>query len=1353
MRSRKSTSFLVLLIAIIAQLMLALIQDDDGLAVYADAPFNHLQNPGFEQLADGNPVSWLARSGWTNPLIGASSAAARTGGGGVWLHNTQETDRSSVSQALAVDEFATFTFSFWLKSVDVTGMGVGIRVEFYSEEPMTSNTFLSVSRGAVLTLPAGVWRQAEHTVKVPAEAKYAAVYVMNYGTGTVHVDDAAAIETIPQPIILSSEPNQLTYYPDVAAATIKTELYPKGGSHAGRTVDFKVAHAVTGAVLASQSGYAAQDHLQFQFDPQTMQLREPYAVSTVVRDTYANVVDSSETVVYRWERPTSVLADGTLLVDGQPFFPVIAYHAYMTDYPHMAEIGVNTVIGSLTNSAATVQRVLDEAHEHGLKMLYPLYYDGKMRENFELIETLVPAFKDHPALIGWMLMDEPSSVNMSVEELAETYRLIRSLDPVHPVYEVEAAPEQFGNYGRVPDVLAIDTYPFPRKPITAVGEETRQAYAATGQVKPVWHILQTFHYPESTSWPYLPNSTEVRNMAYQALTGGAKGYGYYSINDPGWRLRHSVLWNGLKSFKDELALIAKLSRAQSIAGEWGDGEEWKLWETDEGVYAVILNETATPTTAVLPLEWTGYTAELLHGRAREEFRSASDELVVELDALDTLVYRLQPFYAAASSAAASAEQSQPWVNDPVWTEGMDDLAEAMSMLSTAMMTPGASMQIQADSAVSAVSGIDDLTAWVSGQTNGTLNGNKAMMLERLAELRAVPETIAAALLDVTAEFQPPELIAGELSGASVQLYNGLASAVEQVEVELVFPASFGMPPANAAASIVTAGTQAVLAPSFTAPVSLPEVEYPLTVKTTFRYNGVELAAERLLSPFLLSPVAVELPAPVIEVKQAGAYPFEVKLTNRLNRAQTAELSVTAGSGFTAQLPAAVALDPLETKVVQGLLTVSATVTDGTYGVSIVPRLGGADYEAAQQQVIFNANLLINPGIEEANVNGKTPESWYLKNGFWDASESHSGVYAIRLDPEPSNSFHVTYTAGVAAEAGKPYRLSAWIKNSATAGTVSIGARFINSSGATISYAWKDLPPASGWTQADLSVVTPPGTAGIALYVKVDQQINGSVWIDDGYVTPLPLSVQLTPSTLYANRAGEYPFTLQLVNVRNMPATVEWDITTPAGITVNVPAPVALLPLETRTVTGTVYRSASVTEGVYGISVQPIVDSERLPALDLTVSVGQNPVSNPGLETANGSGTAPLGWSLKAGVWDSSETHSGSRAGRLDPDAANIFNVLYSDRIAAGPGESLTVKAYVKTGLTAGRATLGIRYINAGGSSIAYAWHDVPLASDWSQQQLTVTTPPGTAGVAVYLQLDQQANGSVWMDDVKLYWND
>lgn len=95
-------------------------------------------------------------------------------------------------------------------------------------------------------------------------------------------------------------------------------------------------------------------------------------------------------------------------------------------YTHSLSTVWSDVDSAAVYNADLLARALDHAHEAGLKVIagcHELQTDTK---------NAVLRFKDHPALVGWHLKDEPKIQEM--KKLGELARIIKSVDKDHFVY-------------------------------------------------------------------------------------------------------------------------------------------------------------------------------------------------------------------------------------------------------------------------------------------------------------------------------------------------------------------------------------------------------------------------------------------------------------------------------------------------------------------------------------------------------------------------------------------------------------------------------------------------------------------------------------------------------------------------------------------------------------------------------------------------------------------------------------------------------------------------------------------------------------------------------------------------------
>ncbi len=295
---------------------------------------------------------------------------------------------------------------------------------------------------------------------------------------------------------------------------------------------------------------------------------------------------------YRVERPTALMRDGTYRrvgadgTVGEVVNPVIMYTTDKSCYPKMREVGV-TVVQDQVNKAN-----LDAAKEAGIMILGVLYtgmlpagYPGNVARTRYLAST----FKNHEALFGWIIMDEPyynlverglgdkaPFVKFTKEEvdgfLANSYRILREEDPHHPVFVMENGTARYASTAQYADILGIDPYIKPDSNYyDTVYNKVSLAEEAVKDEKPVYAVLQAFRYSG-----YLPTANVMRHTVYQAKLAGAEGIGYFKYKNAdkmtvdgkevSISLSETPLWQGLCDIADEIPFLFSLPKTKAKCG-------------------------------------------------------------------------------------------------------------------------------------------------------------------------------------------------------------------------------------------------------------------------------------------------------------------------------------------------------------------------------------------------------------------------------------------------------------------------------------------------------------------------------------------------------------------------------------------------------------------------------------------------------------------------------------------------------------------------------------------------------------------------------------------------------------------
>ncbi len=189
-----------------------------------------------------------------------------------------------------------------------------------------------------------------------------------------------------------------------------------------------------------------------------------HRVAVQVWDAAGN--STTRTLYFTHARSTSTttwLPTGGVERDGQRHFLFGLYGVHEPDMAEVAAAGFDYVHsyrwdGAGTNAEAIAY--LDTAHRHGLQAFIGINRQRLMKGDFDFVAERVGALMGHPGLLAWYLYDEPDleAQYVAPELLERYYRLIKALDPFHPVIVTCAGDAAVPLYGDACDVYWPQMY-------------------------------------------------------------------------------------------------------------------------------------------------------------------------------------------------------------------------------------------------------------------------------------------------------------------------------------------------------------------------------------------------------------------------------------------------------------------------------------------------------------------------------------------------------------------------------------------------------------------------------------------------------------------------------------------------------------------------------------------------------------------------------------------------------------------------------------------------------------------------------------------------------------------------------
>jgi len=348
---------------------------------------------------------------------------------------------------------------------------------------------------------------------------------------------------------------------------------------------------------------------------------------------------------------------GGLIVNRLPFFP-FGFYCYSPVYPSLPEEeavkGFNVMSPYQKIAPETLaerKAYMDRCAELGMKVHYNLLsvsggggvgskiegLSDEEKRNRLIAE--IEMFRDHPALLGWYISDEPNGKTITPAQLGEIYMTVKKIDPWHPVSIVFMSPFITAKkYSEALDIVMADPYPIPDHPVSWPGEVAGLLKTEFSGKKPVWIVPQAFGGGEL--WSREPTLQEVRSMTWQSIINGATGIQYFVRQGLNYFPKSAATWSECGRMAIEVAELTPflLSDEESLPVESSTHNVIVSSRIHKGQLIIMaVNKINQPVNAVLRVKGLANgEARVLFENRTISFRSGS--VTDQLSAFGSQIY-------------------------------------------------------------------------------------------------------------------------------------------------------------------------------------------------------------------------------------------------------------------------------------------------------------------------------------------------------------------------------------------------------------------------------------------------------------------------------------------------------------------------------------------------------------------------------------------------------------------------------------------------------------------------------------------------------------------------------------------
>ena len=272
-------------------------------------------------------------------------------------------------------------------------------------------------------------------------------------------------------------------------------------------------------------------------------------------------------------------------------------------FKDVAEHGFNTITyffpGTLDKEE--IKWILDTSAKFNLKViLSPNFPPMPYPELKKKYLNMVSAFKQHPALLGWIICDEPGpkgnweKYSGKESDLKDLGKSIKKVDPYHISFCSYAGLWSSSIYGglEINDIYHMNKYPFGKVPDplrVMVSLADRMAVDGIRDFKPTSLFLQLYSFFDS---PRMLTVAEQTAQTYLMLIHKVRIFHYFN-----YKPMSVEVWEGMKTLAEEMKFLSSVVSGEEIEN-WGKSSSTEIhaafFKKGNRKYLITVNASPKP---------------------------------------------------------------------------------------------------------------------------------------------------------------------------------------------------------------------------------------------------------------------------------------------------------------------------------------------------------------------------------------------------------------------------------------------------------------------------------------------------------------------------------------------------------------------------------------------------------------------------------------------------------------------------------------------------------------------------------------------------------------------------------------